>query len=155
MAGPPPKRQVTRQRRNSSGARTIAADARAKEIPEMPVMGRMVYHPMTVAWWNDVWTDPVSSEYTAAHKHGLYRMIRAIDRFWKLSASNPQMIKVMAEIRQQEREYGLNPRALRGLQVEVERGEEAVERTTQRKARRTAPTTKPADDPRALLKAVK
>lgn len=153
--GPAPKRQVTRQRRNhTAGARTLAADDRAAEVPELPVMGRAKWHDMTIQWWQDVWTDPMSAEYARADKHGLFRLLRLVDRFWKLSASNPQLTKLSAEIRQLETKFGLSPLDRRRQQVEIERGEDAQERTQQRAARRAPAKRKPGDDPRAHLKVV-
>lgn len=154
--GPPPKSPRTRQRRNAvAGMATLAADDRAEEVPPLPVMGRAVWHVMTVQWWEDVWTDPVSSRYARSDKHGLYRLAVVVDRFWKLTAANPQRVKLSAEIRQLESKFGLSPLDRRRLQVEIEKGEDAEERTNQREARRRQVRRKPGDDPREMLKAVK
>lgn len=153
--GPAPKNAATRQRRNASpGAAQLAADAKAAEIPALPVMGRMKWHPQTEAWWHDVWTDPVSAEFAKSDRHGLFRLARLQDRFWKLSASNPALPKLSAEIRQLESKFGLSPRDRRSLQWEIEKGEEAVERTTQRASRRAATKRTQKGDPRDFLKAV-
>lgn len=154
--GPPPKRQVTRQRRNSSaGASQLAADARAAEVPDLPQIGRRTWHVMTVAWWRDVWTDPMSAEFARSDKHGLFMLAELVDAFWKLSATNPKRPKLATEIRMQGQRFGLSPLDRRRLQWEIDKGEEAQERTTTRAARRTRTRSTTMDDPRALLKAVK
>lgn len=153
--GTVPKSPRTRQRRNAAaGVATLAADARAPEIPALPSI-RGAWHEMAVMWWNDVWTDPVSSQFAKSDKHGMYRLLFLVNRFWKLTERNPERIKISAEIRQLESKFGLSPLDRRRLQVEIERGEEAEERTTQRAARRQAAKRKPGDDPREALRAVK
>lgn len=154
--GPAPKTAATRQRRNASpGAAQLPADGKAKQVPELPQIGRAVWHPQTIAWWNDVWTDPASAEYANADKHGMFRLARLQDRFWKLSASNPALPKLSAEIRQLESKFGLSPLDRRRLQWEIEKGEEATERTAQRASRRAATRrTQTKGDPRDYLKAV-
>ena len=153
--GPAPKQAATRQRRNASpGAAVLDADARAAEIPVLPQIGRAQWHPQTIAWWNDVWTDPASAEYARSDRHGMFRLARLQDRFWKLSASNPALPKLSAEIRQLESKFGLSPLDRRRLQWEIEKGEEAAERTTQRASRRAATKRTQKGDPRDFLKAV-
>jgi hypothetical protein len=132
----------------------LGADAKAAEIPELPQVGRAKWHPQTLEWWNDVWTDPASSEYARADRHGMFRLARLQDRFWKLAASDPGLPKLSAEIRQLESKFGLSPLDRRRLQWEIEKGEEAVERTTQRASRRAATKRTQAGDPRDFLKAV-
>lgn len=153
--GAAPKNPRTRQRRNAvAGVATLGASARAAEIPPLPSM-RGAWHEMAVMWWNDVWTDPMSSQFCASDKHGMYRLLYLVNRFWKLTERNPERVKLSAEIRQLESKFGLSPLDRRRLQVEIERGEEAEERTTQRQARRTSARRKPGEDPRAALRAVK
>lgn len=153
--GPAPKIAATRQRRNASpGARTLAANAHAATVPALPQRGSRIWDAQTLAWWEAVWTSPMSSEYTASDVHGLYRLAELVDRFWRLSVRNPERVKLMTEIRQQEARFGLSPQDRRRLQWEIEKGEEAEERTQQRASRRAAAKRAQAGDPREFLKPV-
>lgn len=154
--GPPPKNPRTRARRNASpGAAQLAADAKAAEVPALPQIGRRTWHPMTVEWWNDTWTDPMSAEFARSDKHGLFMLAELVDAFWKLSATNPKRPKLATEIRMQGQRFGLSPLDRRRLQWEIERGEDAEERTNQRAARRQAARPRSGEDPRSHLRVAK
>ncbi|MGE3075478.1 MAG: hypothetical protein AB7N24_17315 [Dehalococcoidia bacterium] len=155
MPGPPPKRAATRQRRNRvAGAATLSATARASEVPELPSIGRTKWHPMTLAWWESVWTDPISATFAASDKHGMLRLAALTNRWWKLPETSPLRVKFSAEIRQLESKFGLSPLDRRRLQVEIERGEDAEERTKTRAARRSRAAA-PNGDPRSFLRVAK
>ena len=155
MPGPLPKSAATRQRRNPSPGTTLARGAKAAAIPELPVVGRRKWHPMTESWWHDAWSDPMSAEYVKSDKHGFFMLAELVDRFWKLSANNPQRVKLMTEIRMQGQRFGLSPLDRQRLRWEVERGEEAAARTATRKQQRAATRARAtATDPRDLLKVV-
>ncbi|GAA0853446.1 hypothetical protein GCM10009525_83160 [Streptosporangium amethystogenes subsp. fukuiense] len=144
---PPPKPAGMRQRRNrvSTNAKLVA-DPKLK-APELPDRS---WHSMTVAWWEDVWSSPMAPEYDDSDRHGLFLMAVLIDEFW-LSPSK----ELAAEIRLQRQAFGLSPIDRRRLQWEIERGDEANERT---KKRRAKPAAKVADgepaDPRSILHVV-
>lgn len=154
--GPPPKRAGLRQRANHiSGAATLRACAKADSIPELPVMGRRKWHPMTESWWHDAWSDPMSAEYVKSDKHGFFMLAELVDQFWKLGSTNPQRVKLMTEIRMQGQRFGLSPLDRRRLQWEVEKGEDAAARTATRKQQRAATRAMAtAVDPRDVLKVV-
>jgi hypothetical protein len=150
---PLPKNPATRQRRNKhSTARKLGglpADVVAPPLPE----GRE-WRAETQAWWADVWASPMAGEFVdgRADIHGLFVLAVLVDDFWKKPTT-----MLAAEIRLQRQCFGLTPIDRRRLQWEIERGEEASDRT---RRRRSAPAPKPAADggvpadPRSVLHAV-
>ncbi|MEQ8834285.1 MAG: hypothetical protein RIB67_07545 [Miltoncostaeaceae bacterium] len=145
MPGPAPKPAATRQRRNrtTTAARLIAMPERPIKAPPLPAGDDHEWHPLTLAWWKDIWTSPMAPEFLAADVHGLYMLAMLVDRFWRGDA------KVAGEIRLQRQCFGLTPIDRRRLQWEVERVEEAEER---RAERRTQPAARRSRrDPRKAL----
>ncbi len=105
---------------------------------------------MTLAWWRDVWSSPMAPEYDESDRHGLFLMAVLIDEFW-LSPSK----ELAAEIRLQRQAFGLSPIDRRRLQWEIERGDEANERTKKRRAKPAASKAdEPSADPRSILHVV-
>jgi hypothetical protein len=144
---PPLKPAHMRQRRNkvSTNARLVADPMiEAPELPERP------WHPMTLAWWADVWASPMAPEYDDSDQHGLFMLAVLVDEFW-LDPSKD----LAAEVRLQRQAFGLSPIDRRRLQWEIERGEDASEKTRRRqpKSQAEASSTAPAD-PRSILHAV-
>lgn len=145
--GPAPKPAHMRQRKNRAATSAmLQADPKLK-APELP---DRVWHPMTLAWWADVWASPMAPEYDDSDRHGLFLLAVLIDEFW-LSPTK----ELAAEIRLQRQSFGLSPIDRRRLQWEIERGDEADERT---RRRRSKPAPKQAADdaadPRSILHAV-
>ncbi len=137
MPGPTPKSSTTRQRRNkASTASRLLLDVPKVRAPQLP-KGRE-WHPLTVAWWRDVWHSPMASEFLDSDKHGLYILADLVDCYW----NNPSQ-SLAAEIRLQRQCYGLTPIDRRRLQWEVHFGADA---------KRDAPirqnTEEPGGDPR-------
>jgi hypothetical protein len=85
-------------------------------------------------------------------KGGLYTLAELYQQRWTTKNAK-ELVSIAAEIRLQEARFGLSPIDRRRLQWEVDKGEQAVERTTRRrktaKAKRTA-----KKDPREVLKLV-
>lgn len=106
---------------------------------------------MVLAWWQAVWRSPMASEYLEADmKGGLYLLAELHQQRW--TAKDPSdLVKVATEIRQQEVRFGLSPIDRRRLQWEVEKAEQATERTESRRQRRSPD---PVADPRSVLKVV-
>ena len=151
MPGPAPKPASTRARQNrTSTAATLRATPGAV-VPALPDRGSP-WHPQTLAWWVDVWRSPMAPEYDDSDRHGLFQLAMLVDAFWL--ADSPRDLKEMAaEIRQQSQRFGLSPLDRRRLQWEIDRGDEAAERTRKRQpAAETRPKTR--KDPRAGLHAV-
>lgn len=124
------------------------------EAPELP--GSREWHPQTMEWWDDIWASPMAPEYDDSDKHGLIRLAILVDDYWVADNANTR-VKLSAEIRMQGQLYGITPLDRRRLQWEIERGEDAEEKSRKRKAAAKAPVVsgEPAADPRSLLQAVK
>src|SRR4051794_24756945 len=116
-----PKHPSARARRNKTpGARTLSA-ARDPKGPALPKRASAeAWNPMTVAWWKDIWSSPMSNEYDESDKHGLFVLAVLVDRFW--ATGDPQLA---GEIRLQRQCFGLSPIDRRRLSWEIDRGEEA------------------------------
>jgi hypothetical protein len=99
----------------------------------------------------------MAPEYDDSDRHGLIRLAILVDDYWLADNANTR-VKVSAEIRMQGQLYGITPLDRRRLQWEIDRGEDAEERTRKRKAaaKPAAPSSnEPVVDPRSLLQAVK
>lgn len=152
MPGPAPKDPSTRARRNrTSTSSQLKADPsiEAPNLPEMP------WHPMTLAWWSDVWASPMAPEYDDSDKHGLFALAMLVNDFWSTDEVRIRR-DLAAEIRQQSQRFGLSPIDRRRLQWEIERSEEAQDRGSRRRTRAAeASTSRSAGaDPRAVLRAL-
>ena len=143
MSGPAPKNPALRQRRNKSSTRATltAQQIGRKRAPLLPkrTTGEE-WHPLTRAFWRDVWHSPMSAEYLSSDVHGLYRVAMLVDRFWKAPT-----VYLEAQINRSGAEYGLSPISRRRLEWIVEKAEEG------KKRQRPASAFKPADDPRRAL----
>lgn len=107
---------------------------------------------MVVEWWTSIWRSPMASEYLDADmRGGLYLLADLHQARWT-APSTAAMIEVAKEIRLQEVRFGLSPIDRRRLQWEIEKGEQAIERTTSRKQRKTSASG--GNDPRSILKAI-
>lgn len=151
-----------RARRNRTpGAATLTL-APGVTVPELPVRlgdeGAPVdWHPRTTAWWTRVWASPMAAEWLDADVPGLELVAELWDDFYK-STSPSLRVKVSAELRLQERRFGLAPMDRRSLQWEVERAEDARDRGSRRRWAADAdadaltdPPTAPADARLALV----
>lgn len=145
MPGPQPKDPSTRARRNKTSTRsTLSGPLPAEQRPALPES--RVWNPMTVSWWEDLWAAPMSSEYHASDRHGLFVLAALMDEFWL----NPTT-GLAAEIRQQRAAFGLTPMDRRRLEWTIESAEDAKDRGAQRRGRSIpAAGSQPAPDPRSL-----
>ncbi|MFD5916185.1 hypothetical protein ACFVYP_07005 [Kitasatospora sp. NPDC058201] len=148
-----PKSPATRQRRNrASTARLLAELPEGFVAPELPEA--RPWHAMTLAWWEDVWASPMAGEFIGggADIHGLFLLAILVDDFWQSPTTS-----LASEIRLQRQCFGLTPIDRRRLQWEIDRGEDASERTRRRRvpppAADAAPEGQPVD-PRSILYAV-
>lgn len=95
----------------------------------------------------------MAPEFDDSDRHGLFALAYLVDDFWTAESSS-ERAKLASEIRLQRQCFGLTPIDRRRLQWEIDRGDEATERT---KRRRSKPEPKgdgaPAD-PRSILHAV-
>ena len=146
MPGRMPKDPTIRQRRNKSVTRaTLQADGQQrKRAPSLFRRGEGAeWHPMTRAWWRDVWRSPMAGEYVQADIHGLYRLAVLIDQFW----AEPTK-ELAGEIRLQQQAFGLSPIDRRRLEWTIGQAEGA----SSKRQRRQAKDTDAAEyDPRSVL----
>src|SRR4051794_2067987 len=138
--GPPPKPAATRARINrvTTAAVLHAPDPQNIVVPSLPdrpqdwhhpLLTRppMAWHPLTRAWWADLWAAPMAGEYEATDVHGLLQLAVLVDDFWPAATAGDRLAAA-AEVRLQGARYGLSPIDRRRLQWQVERTEEARER---------------------------
>jgi len=76
------------------------------------------WHPMTLSWWKTIWASPMADEWVDADVPSLIGIAALIEMFW----TQPDA-RLLAEIRMQQREYGLSPLSRRQLQWEIKRAE--------------------------------
>jgi hypothetical protein len=144
MPGPAPKHASVRARRNKTSTAATLSAARTVEAPQLPAATD--WHPMTVAWWRDIWASPMAPEFEKSDKHGLFILATLVNAFWE----DPSK-ELASEIRLQRQAFGLTPMDRRRLQWEIERVDEAQDRGERR---RTSTPKKPPADPRGGLYAV-
>jgi hypothetical protein len=161
MPGPEPKHASVRARRNKTATRATLSKPNAAEAvpaPELPPIvdpetgEAVLWSPMTLRWWEDLWASPMAPEYDDSDVHGLYVLASLVNAFWRAPSS-----ALAAEIRLQRQCFGLTPMDRRRLQWEIERTDEAQAKGAKRRAATapTQPATRRAkDDPRNFLKAV-
>lgn len=146
MPGPVPKAAGTRQRRNrtSTSARLEAPPASRVELPIRYSSYRCVecyltvgkhtaeqfdkediaphgfepaeesWRDLSIAWWATIWASPMAEEWVDADVPGLVALAFLVDEFWRTGNR-----EIAAEIRMQQREYGLSPLSRRSLQWEI------------------------------------
>jgi hypothetical protein len=146
---PLPKDPSTRARRNkTAGARQLTAVAAGVKVPALPERAEG-WSEQTQAWWRDTWRSPMAPEYDDSDRHGILMLAYLVEDFF--GAEDARTRKDMAaEIRQQSQRFGLSPLDRRRLQWEIDRGDEAEQRTKQRQAAKAPPKPR-AVDPRAAL----
>lgn len=136
-----------RARRNKTSTRATLRAVDNPEIPDLP--DHMDWHPAVLLWWTDCWSSPMAPEWTESDRHTLFLAARLIQQVWAEETSAASRVTSATEARHLLRECGLTPMARRSLQWEVDRGEAAAERTTQR---RTARKPSGAADPRQAMR---
>lgn len=135
--GPAPKNPAQRRRRNRTpGARVLSAEV----VVPQPSLPDMDWHPLTQAWWRDIWRSPMAQEYDQSDIHGLLILAVLVDQFWQ----NPSK-DMASEIRLQRQSFGLSPIDRRRLAWEIERAEQAQEEGQRRRAAKAAPAGRRPD----------
>lgn len=140
---PASKPASLRARRNKTTTRATLSAVDNPEIPDLP--DHVEWHPAVLSWWTDAWSSPMAPEWTESDQHTLFLAARLIQQVWSEETSAASRVTSATEARHLLRECGLTPMARRSLQWEIDRGETAAERTTQR---RTTIRPKAAVDPR-------
>lgn len=145
-----PKHSSTRARRNKTSTNAILTEDHDVKAPPLPK--GVDWHPMTRAWWKDIWASPMAPEYVKADNHGLFALALLTNDFW-LADSASQRSTLAAEIRLQGQRYGLSPIDRRRLQWEVEKTEDAIARGAARKPA-PQPRSQGADPRQTALRVV-
>ena len=144
-----PKAPELLQRRNRTSTRATLpteAAAAARKVPPLPPREKQSekWHPLVLRWWSAVWKSPMAEEYLEADKDDLYLLAELRQDFYVATEASERQ-KIAAEIRQQSVRFGLSPIDRRRLQWEVEKGEQATERTASRRQRKQASSKDPRD----------
>lgn len=137
-----------RQRRNKATSAATLNVVR-RQIPAMPE--GVAWHSQAIAWWEDVWSSPMSPEWDESDLHNVVICAMLYNDIWM--AETPKDRKdAAAEYRLQRKDLGLTPYDRRRLEWTIETATEAKERGTERRSRRPAAPSEPAEDPREGLK---
>ncbi|WGH20784.1 terminase small subunit [Gordonia phage Commandaria] len=164
--GPAPKPASARQRRNKASSSAVLKAVENPDIPPMPdaadwlggiedlVDGEQYereWPKPVLAWWNDIWSSPMSNEFQDSDIHGLYLacfyLSQVLNPFLKMS----DRISASKAYEVQVRNFGLNPMSRRTLQWEIERTEEAQERGKRRRSKAKSDPDRPEPaDPRGV-----
>lgn len=144
-----PKHQPAR--RNKSVTRSTLSRDHSVACPDLPDR-EGGWHKLTESWWTDIWASPMAPEFDASDLHGLFVLADLVNAFWSEESARARS-GLAAEIRLQRQCFGLTPIDRRRLQWEIERGDDAAERTQARRAAKPK-AGKPAADPRAALRVV-
>lgn len=109
------------------------------------------WHTRVTAWWSAIWKSPMASEWLEADVLGLvYRTAELQQDFWTADDAQGR-VAVETRIAKNEERLGLSPIDRRRLQWEVEKGDQAAERTTRRRGLRQTE----GKDPRELMRVAK
>jgi hypothetical protein len=157
MPGPVPKPPGLRQRRNKVSTRSLlpsAQESRKRKVPALPQRDSKTekWHPKVLEWWSAVWKSPMAAEFLEADmRGGLFLLAELQQKRWTTNDVK-EFVALSSEIRQQEVRFGLSPIDRRRLQWEVEKGEQAVERTARRRRAKEDDKKREGKDPRELMK---
>jgi hypothetical protein len=151
MPGPAPKHSSARARRNKVTTHAVLKADHAIVAPELPGDS---WHPMTLAWWRDIWASPMAPEFDESDTHGLYVLASLVNDFWFAETAKDRK-DLAAELRQQGARFGLSPIDRRRLQWEVEKVEQAQDQRARKQSTPAKAARKPAGgDPRDILRSV-
>lgn len=141
--GPPPTdpAKKTRTNKTSTNAKLFAVEN--PEIPPMPspedwvkrLDGQSYWNPAVIKWWTDIWSSPMSGEFSQSDIHGLYLGCKQLHESLNPSNKGTEQASFMTKFEQTVRNFGLNPMSRRALQWEIDRGSEAAGRTADREAK--------------------
>lgn len=149
------KDSSVRARRNVASTRSTLGPVRGKpRIPPLPVLAYDDdWHPAVVAWWNDVWSSPMSAEFLAVDLRALEILVVLENDFWTAGTAKERQAAA-TEIRLQRKDFGLTPYDRRRLEWTIEEADAAQDRGRQRRARQGVKQASGAADPRRALHSV-
>lgn len=150
---PMPKDPSTRARRNKTSTNSVLRVVPGQKVPALPK--GTDWHPMAAAWWKTAWMSPMVQEWTEADQELLIVCLAARHAYWKSFDEDDRrgLPSMLNSIVSAEKTLGLSPMSRRALQWQIEQGEAAEEKTTQRRRARAAQAKpRPVEsDPRELL----
>lgn len=166
LARPVDQQLDTRGKKAELAERIIAAESPIPPMPTHPdkwddgaeMLMPTDWHEQTRAWWNDVWTSPMTSAWDDSDVHNVYVIALLYDDIW--AATTPRERKdALAEYRQQRADLGLSPLSRSRLQWTIETADAAkASGDRRRSAGQKSPGTPAAGsgtDPRHGLTSVK
>ena len=111
------------------------------------------WHPLTRAWWADLWASPMAPEYDDSDRPGLLMLAALVDDLWRAETARDRLAAAV-EVRLQGARYGLSPIDRRRLQWEIERTDAAQGRGRRRLSSPGTATDSmaSAEDPRDILR---
>lgn len=134
-------------------------DRSEAEVPEMPDPNHWIprpqgpieetdddfepeWSPAVVAWWEAIWTSPMSSEFVESDIYGLYMacvyLNESLNPYYKVADRVKNSQAWEATIKN----YGLTPTARESLRWQVAQGTQAQNRTNQIRAQQAEETRK-------------
>jgi hypothetical protein len=160
MPGPPPSAKGP-QRKGPKSTRATLTKPEAEDIKVPPLPRRAAgWTGMTKAWWRDVWSSPMSSEYDDSDIHGLWSLAAVVDDFWT-AGNQRDRIAAAAEIRLQSVRFGLSPMDRRRLEWQIVATDDAKDKAAKRRREAAAdgqqqqpqaPARPAGVDPRSALR---
>lgn len=115
------------------------------------------WDPQTRAWWHDVWTSPMATEWDESDVHNVLVVALLYDDIWAARDAKSRK-DALAEYRLQRADLGLSPYSRRRLEWTIETAAEAKDRGQRRRASAPKPPTagkagskELAADPRSVL----
>jgi len=148
------KDQSLRVRTNRASTRATLKLAKPGLIPEIPPHPHREdgWHQQTAAWWRDVWSAPMSSEWHSSDLHNLYVCALLFDDMWR-AVTPTARTKAASEFRLQRASLGLTPYDRRRLEWTIETADDAKSKGAKRRAagHAAAPPAAAGDDPRMAL----
>ncbi|MFQ5968853.1 MAG: hypothetical protein ACE5MI_14810 [Acidimicrobiia bacterium] len=127
--------------------------SKRRKVPPLPPLDDPTeqWHPEVISWWTEVWRSPMAAEFLDSDVRGeLYALARLYQRFWKPGLDVRELCSLFHAIQKGGQSFGLTPIDRRRLQWEIEKGEEAADRTKKRRQAKKA--AKRQKDPRKGLK---
>jgi hypothetical protein len=146
------KHPSTRARRNvASSAAVLSEPSGRGAVPGLPLPRE--WSELTLEWWRDLWSSPMSSEYHESDRHQLFVLAMLMDDFFTAESRTMRM-NIAAEIRLARMAFGMTPYDRRRLEWTIEQAEESKDRGNKRRQQQGVPQPKPGNDPRSVLRAV-
>lgn len=124
MPGPSPKDPAARARRNKTSTKAVIRRPNDPLIPKLPSRrGMKTWRVSTRKWWEAFWSSPMATQIdTESEYHIILRYAVLKDAFEEATSEGlvDRMVKISAELRMIEKDYGMTPMPRRTLQWEID-----------------------------------